>query len=1066
MELAAGFSLSQAWIGQSGLNEIQIPTDQMSSSDRHLIKSGLQKLYLASFRDSELPMDPLDLWIMHERILFLSDPNKNRAACLNTIGNIYSQYYEKTQSIDALNQAVCAYGDAVRDNRGSAAYISDLGVALVQRFERRGDLNDIEHSILMNRQSVKLTPDIHPKKHARVINLGASLLRRFERLGDLGDIEESVVMFKTALGLISDDNPEKAPLLNNLGGALLLRFQRFGKMNDLDQTVMLYRQAVTLTPDGDPNKPTRMNNLGNSLLLRFGRLGDLGDINECVVLFKKAVELVPQGHLEQPRLLINLSTSLQTRFEQFGDLGDINEAVTGFKEGVKITPDGHPNKPMMLANLAGSLKTRFQRLGNLEDINESVILHKKIAKIVPDSDPHKPGQLTSLSTSLRQRFDRLGDVDDIDESILVSKEAVKLTPKGHPDKPGLLINLGISLSSRFQRFGDVRDINESVLVSKEAAKLIPDGHPDKPLMLTNFGNSFVYRFQRLQAPEDYGQLLIQYSSAACSKSGPALVRFQASCMWAHHAQMLQHTSTLNAYTVALDLLPELAWLALSISDRHHQLLKAEIVVRDAGAAAIAAGEYGKAVEWLEQGRSVIWGQFLDLRSPLGVLKQKYPNMADALTSLSIQLEGAAIREKSPESMQNSIRQSNQIVAERYHDQAHKRDELLKKIRSLDGFERFLLPKPISDLSHAARRGPVVILNLSINSCDALVLMPGLAEGVMHIPLTNFTIEDAGTWAESLGALVNPGGRSERLGIKREGYVPPEARFAHILSELWWKVVKPVLDALAITNPSRDNPQRMWWCPTGPLAFLPIHAAGVYGENEAFGSKLSDFVISSYTPSLTALIQGFRAGTESQDEVQLLAVAQPSADGQSHIPGTQEELDHIQRLAKGKVPILRLEGTSASVKNVQQGMKKSRWVHFACHGVQNIANPTQSALLLAGSSHLTLSNIIQLSLPNADLAFLSACQTATGAKDLQEEAVHLAAGMLLAGYRGVIATMWSIMDDDAPQVAADVYEHLFETSPPDPTRAAEALHLAVRKLREGSGGKKSFFHWVPFIHIGV
>jgi CHAT domain-containing protein len=74
-------------------------------------------------------------------------------------------------------------------------------------------------------------------------------------------------------------------------------------------------------------------------------------------------------------------------------------------------------------------------------------------------------------------------------------------------------------------------------------------------------------------------------------------------------------------------------------------------------------------------------------------------------------------------------------------------------------------------------------------------------------------------------------------------------------------------------------------------------------------------------------------------------------------------------------------------------------------------------------------------------------------------------MLLAGYRGVIATMWTIMDKDAPQIARDFYEHLFKTLPPDSTQAAEALHLAVQKLREGSD-KKSFFHWVPFIHVGV
>ncbi|KAJ6597306.1 CHAT domain-containing protein [Mycena sp. CBHHK59/15] len=176
--------------------------------------------------------------------------------------------------------------------------------------------------------------------------------------------------------------------------------------------------------------------------------------------------------------------------------------------------------------------------------------------------------------------------------------------------------------------------------------------------------------------------------------------------------------------------------------------------------------------------------------------------------------------------------------------------------------------------------------------------------------------------------------------------------------------------------------------------------------------------------------------------------------------------HIGCLALRKLPVLSLEEDVATVDRVQQEMRDSRWVHFACHGVQDVSHPTESALLLAGSSHLTLSKIIQLALPHADLAFLSACQTATGDKSLEEESIHLAAGMLLAGYRGVIATMWTIMDQDATQVASDVYEHLFKTSPPDSTQAAEALHLAVQKLRVRSGPTKSFSHWVPFIHVGV
>jgi CHAT domain-containing protein len=218
--------------------------------------------------------------------------------------------------------------------------------------------------------------------------------------------------------------------------------------------------------------------------------------------------------------------------------------------------------------------------------------------------------------------------------------------------------------------------------------------------------------------------------------------------------------------------------------------------------------------------------------------------------------------------------------------------------------------------------------------------------------------------------------------------------------------------------------------------------------------------------LTALNESLRAKPDPRGRLQLLAVSQPSAFGQGYIPGTVQEIKSIKRLAT--IPVLHLEQDMATVESVQDGMRTSCWAHFACHGVQNISNPTDSALLLAGSSQLTLSSIIQLRLPYADLAFLSACSTATGSKDLPDESVHLTAGMLLAGYRGVVGTMWSILDKDAPTVAGDIYSHLFKTSPPNSTRAAEALHLAVRKLRDSDkvGGSKSFANWVPFIHVGV
>ena len=219
------------------------------------------------------------------------------------------------------------------------------------------------------------------------------------------------------------------------------------------------------------------------------------------------------------------------------------------------------------------------------------------------------------------------------------------------------------------------------------------------------------------------------------------------------------------------------------------------------------------------------------------------------------------------------------------------------------------------------------------------------------------------------------------------------------------------------------------------------------------------MVSSYTPTLTTLIDGSHPQTQSKPK--LLAVALPVESG---LPCVKAEIDILENHAQGHT-FSKLIESDATVEKVVEGMKESNWVHFACHGVQEIVDPTKSALLLAKEAHLTLLDMSKLSLPHAELAYLSACQTATGVEQLSEEAVHLTAGMLSAGYRGVIGTMWSIKDDDAPKVADAVYAHLLKEPNPDVTQAAFALHEAVKKLHDESGGK-SFFSWVPYIHVGI
>jgi CHAT domain-containing protein len=236
------------------------------------------------------------------------------------------------------------------------------------------------------------------------------------------------------------------------------------------------------------------------------------------------------------------------------------------------------------------------------------------------------------------------------------------------------------------------------------------------------------------------------------------------------------------------------------------------------------------------------------------------------------------------------------------------------------------------------------------------------------------------------------------------------------------------------------------------------------NKSAAGSNISDYVVSSYTPTLAAIINAHKSREIHHIFRGLLAVGQPNTPGQSALPNTEVELDLIRERASKKVAVSLLRGPEASVRSVTEGMELHSWVHLACHAVQDAAEPTKSAFCLH-DSNLELSTIITKSFPHADFAFLSACQTAAGDEKLSEEAVHLAAGLMLAGYRSVIATMWSIKDKDAPIIAGHVYDELFRDKGPDSAGAALALHNAVKLLRQ-QVGDSAFLSWVPFIHVGV
>ncbi|KAG9125454.1 hypothetical protein FRC07_007520 [Ceratobasidium sp. 392] len=498
----------------------------------------------------------------------------------------------------------------------------------------------------------------------------------------------------------------------------------------------------------------------------------------------------------------------------------------------------------------------------------------------------------------------------------------------------------------------------------------------------------------------------------------------------------------------------MVWLGQTTQARYLNISSISDLVPAAAAWAISVESYDLALEWLEQGSSVIWRQMLQLRTPFDDLAAVDPELANMLKDTASQLDIAG-SSTSAAGTTSKPAASPESQVQRHHSLALRWEELLTQARRLPGFCDFLLPIKAQILKQAARDGPIVMINTHSTRCDALIILPQ-AEDIIHVPLPRLSEEKLTCMRTQCVTLSRHGGevhpdRGVTNRTTQDVFKP--------LASLWSDVVEPVLKRLSYTNKETlDALPHMTWCATGALSFLPLHAAGLY---DGQSPNTFDLVVSSYTPTLGALLSLAEQGLGLKGG--LLAIGQDASLELPPLPNTVEELKAIERCLTPS-HYHRLTGASATVAATLDAMDAHSWVHFACHATQDRSNPHHSAFYLHDGK-LTLEAIAKRAFKNKGLAFLSACQTATGDRDLPSEATHLAAGMLTAGYRSVIASSWSIKDEDAPVVTEGVYAELMKDGKMDHTHAARALHKAVGALRE-KVGVRAIERWAPFIHMGL
>ena len=273
--------------------------------------------------------------------------------------------------------------------------------------------------------------------------------------------------------------------------------------------------------------------------------------------------------------------------------------------------------------------------------------------------------------------------------------------------------------------------------------------------------------------------------------------------------VLQHTSPsyvnanpLEAFGTAIAL--------LALHKRYTNIIDASDLTMSATAAALGAGQNDTALEWLDQGRCLVWNQIHQLRTPIENLHSHDPSLANRFREVATALEASGSRQTkfllfSQETMSEMI--TSQDETKRHAELAKEWNELLDRIRTLPNFSDFLRPPTASSLLKGLPcNGHVVIFNIHEKRCDALALVSG-ADEPFHIPLSTFSLKKAVELRDSLRNYLKGRGMRMREPEDRVCHLAPRPTKAisenviyMVLRELWDHVAKPVLDALAYNKP--------------------------------------------------------------------------------------------------------------------------------------------------------------------------------------------------------------------------------------------------------------------------
>jgi CHAT domain-containing protein len=229
-------------------------------------------------------------------------------------------------------------------------------------------------------------------------------------------------------------------------------------------------------------------------------------------------------------------------------------------------------------------------------------------------------------------------------------------------------------------------------------------------------------------------------------------------------------------------------------------------------------------------------------------------------------------------------------------------------------------------------------------------------------------------------------------------------------------------------------------PHGLLHYLPFHALH---DGQQF---LLDSYTVSYAPSASVFALCHSQKGDSGKNTLILGVPDERA------PLIKDEVESVHKILPQSELFL---GEAANHDLLLKKSGSSRFIHIATHGSFRPDNPMFSGIRLS-DSYLHLYELYQMQL-SAELLTLSGCATGLNVIAAGDELLGLIRGLLYAGARSLLLTLWDVNDHSTSQFMSAFYTR-FRQSGDMPQSLAEA----AKEIRQEHPHP---YFWAPFVLVG-